>query len=86
MITKENNFEYLFCMQKTRPKKEDQIDKKKNKEKVGLQSFFSFPTMLKQLTLFRKILGQIEPYFRKPQSMYEQCVNKSWKLNHEKYG
>ena len=67
-------------------KKTKLIKKIKRKEKVGLQSFFSFPIMSKQLTLFRKISGRIEPYFKKPQSMYEQCMNKSWQLNHEKYG
>ena len=42
--------------------------------------------MSKQLTLFGKISGRIEPYFKNPQSAYEQYVNKSCQLNHGKYG
>ena len=41
--------------------------------------------MSKQLTLFGKISGRIEPYFKNPQSAYEQYVNKGCQLNHLKY-
>ena len=76
-----------FCFAREKNLKEDQIYKKaKTKEKVCLQFFFSFQTMSKQLTLFGKISGRIEPYIKNPQSTYKQYVNKSWQLNHGKYG
>ena len=62
--------EFWICFASEKNLKEDEIDKKaKTKEKVCSQFFFSFQTILKQLTLFKKISGQTEPYFKKPQSM-----------------
>ena len=57
MITKENNFEYLFCMQKTRPKKEDQIDKKKKERKSGFTILFFVSDHVEAANIIQKNIG-----------------------------
>ena len=63
--SQKKNFEFLFADEKNL--KGEQIDNKsKNKRKTVFTIFFSFQTMPKQLTLFGKISGPVEPYFKNP--------------------
>ena len=77
-----------FCFVGEKNLKEDQIDKKKQKQKKKCvyNSFFRFRPCRSSKHCSEKYQVEQNRALKKPQSTYEQYVNKGWQLNHGKYG